>query len=128
MFPRGGYHRRVHAPLVRRQSLAGSRRVFSIPLMESSKQGSSGVRYESGGRYKHASRTAGGVENAPMVGLDHFSQESDNAAGCVELSSTLASLLANAPEIFVDAPKRIVVQRSGDLRSFLSILQQRAAE
>ncbi|OPZ66428.1 MAG: hypothetical protein BWY82_03006 [Verrucomicrobia bacterium ADurb.Bin474] len=86
--------------------------------------------YESGGRYKHASRTAGGVEDATMVRLDHFSQESDNAAGCVELSSTLAFTFGKcSQEILVDATKGIVVQRSGDLRYFFEqFLQQRAAE
>ena len=53
--------------------------------------------HEARGLDEHAAGTARGVEDAPVVGLDDFGEEADDAAGRVELAAPLALGLANSP-------------------------------
>ena len=70
------------------------------------------LRHEPGGLDEHAARTAGGVEDAPVVGLDDLGEEPDDAAGGVKLAAALAFGHGElAEEVFVDAPEGVVVQR-----------------
>jgi hypothetical protein len=70
---------------------------------------------------EHAARTARGVEDAPVIRLDDFGEEPDDAAGGVKFAAALALAHGElAEEVFVDAPEGVVVQRGGISETFLS--------
>ena len=79
---------------------------------------------------EHAARTARRVEDAPVVGLDDFGEEADDAAGGVKFAAALALAHGElAEEVFVDAPEGVVVQRGGNLRDALEqFLEEGAGE
>ena len=85
---------------------------------------------EARGGDEHAARTARGVEDAPVVGLDDFGEEADDAAGGVKFAAALALAHGElAEEVFVDAPEGVVVQRSGNLGDALEqFLEEGAGE
>ncbi|MGA7394413.1 MAG: hypothetical protein WBW78_17290 [Terrimicrobiaceae bacterium] len=86
--------------------------------------------HEAGGRDEHAARAARGVEDAPVVGLDDFGEEADDAGRGVELAAFLALGAGEfAKEVFVDAPEGIVVHGGGDLGDlFEQFLEEGAGE
>lgn len=62
---------------------------------------------------EHAARTASGIEDAAVIGLNHLGQQADDATGRVELAAPLAFGAGElAKEIFVDAPECVVVHAS----------------
>jgi hypothetical protein len=60
------------------------------------------LRHEARGLDEHATGTARGVEDAPVIRLDDFGEEADNAAGSVELAATPLDLLSGLPTVFCE--------------------------
>ena len=77
-------------------------------------------RDEPGRRDEHAARAARGVQDAPVVGLDDFGEEADDAGRGVELAAFLAlGARKLAEEVFVDAAEGVVVHRRRNLGHLL---------
>ena len=69
---------------------------------------------ELGGRHEHAARTAAGVVDAPLEGLQHLDQQPHHALGRVELAAALAFLLGEpGQEVLVDAAENILLAALG---------------
>ena len=86
--------------------------------------------HEARALHEHAARAAGGVEDAPVEGLDDLDEQPDDAARRVELAALLPLGAGElAEEVFVDAPEGVVVQRGGNLGDLLEqFLEQGAGE
>jgi hypothetical protein len=57
---------------------------------------------------EHATGAAARIVDAAFVRFDHFHQDADDGAGCVELAAELAFGLSEfAEEVFVDAPQGV---------------------
>ena len=77
--------------------------------------------HEAGRLHDHATRTAGGIEDAAVERFDHLGEQLHDAAGCVELAAALALAHGErAEEVFVDAAKASNSSEAGISEIFLS--------
>ena len=82
------------------------------------------------GLHEHAAGTASGVEDATVERLDDFGEQLDDTARRVELAAALPFGHGERTEkVFVNAAKRVVIERGRNLGDFLQqFLQQGAGE
>lgn len=71
--------------------------------------------HEAGALHEHPPRTAGGIEDAAVEGLQHLDEEADDAGGREELAALLPLTHGEgAEEVFIDLPEGVALQISGD--------------
>ncbi len=80
--------------------------------------------------HEHTPRTAGRVEDAAVVRLNHLGEQLHDAGGGVELAAALTLAHGElAKEVFVDAAEGVEVERGRDLGDLLEqLLEQGASE
>ena len=82
---------------------------------------------EAGALHEHAAGAAGGIEDAPVKGLQHLDQEADDAGGREELAALLPLAHGEgAEEVFIDLPEGVALQIGGDGGEGLQQVAQQA--